>query len=304
MGNGLFLTDGGLETTLVYQENWELPSFAAFVLLDCASGIETLRSYYLKYIELALRYKAGMILESPTWRASPRWGAQIGYTETDLVRINTNAIAQLCQLRDQYSTEQTPMVISGCIGPQDDGYSPGTLMSVEEAARYHGFQAKAFAQTDADMLCAVTFTYVEEAIGATLAAAAVEMPIAISFTVETDGRLPSGCSLEYAIAAVDKATDNGPAYYMINCAHPTHFKNQLAAGDHWTKRIGGIRANASCKSHAELDAATELDSGDPADFGAQYSALRRLLPKLNIMGGCCGTDHRHVAAIAANCMAQ
>ena len=303
IGDKVFLTDGGLETTLVYHEDWELPEFAAFVLLDCASGVATLKSYYEQYIELALRYRSGLILESPTWRASPRWGTQLGYTATDLLDVNTRAIQQLAQLRDEHATADTPMVISGCLGPQGDGYAPANELSIEEAMEYHSFQAQAFANTEADMLCAVTFTYVEEAIGAAMAAKAVNMPIAISFTVETDGALPSGCSIEYAIAAVDNATEGSPAYYMINCAHPTHFRKQLSTGDEWTRRIAGVRANASCKSHAELDSSTELDSGDPRDFGAQYLALRGLLPHLNIMGGCCGTDHRHLEAIAARCIA-
>jgi S-methylmethionine-dependent homocysteine/selenocysteine methylase len=122
-----------------------------------------------------------------------------------------------------------------------------------------------------------------------------------SFTVDTDGRLPTGQTLGDAVAEVDAATGGAPAYYMINCAHPTHFDGALAARARWVDRMRGLRANASTRSHAELNESTELDVGNPAELGAQYAALRRRLPRLNVMGGCCGTDDRHMAAIAEAC---
>lgn len=298
LGEKMFLADGGLETTLIFEEDWELPHFAAFVLLDSASGTATLKNYYERYLALAVHYGTGMILESPTWRAGPSWGAATGYSDTELVNINQRAIEQLATLRKAHAQDKTPIVISGCLGPQGDGYNPQQQLSVGEAKDYHSLQVAAFDKTEADMLCAVTFTYAAEAIGATLAARDVDMPIAISFTVETDGHLPSGQSLEDAIAEVDIATKGRPAYYMINCAHPTHFLNQLMPRGSWTRRIVGIRANASTLSHAQLDEATELDSGDPQDFAQQYIKLRELLPNLRILGGCCGTDHRHIEAVA------
>lgn len=130
------------------------------------------------------------------------------------------------------------------------------------------------------------------------AARAAGMPVVISFTLETDGHLPSGQSLAEAIRETDAATDGAPAYYMINCAHPSHFRDRLAEGSDWRSRIRGLRANASRLSHAELDEATELDEGNPDELGADYRELRLLLPELAVFGGCCGTDHRHVEAIA------
>jgi S-methylmethionine-dependent homocysteine/selenocysteine methylase len=141
-------------------------------------------------------------------------------------------------------------------------------------------------------------TYVDEAIGVTRAAQDAVIPAAISFTVETDGDLPSGQALGEAIEEVDRATDSGPAYYMINCAHPTHFDSVLDGGD-WVGRIRGLRANASTCSHAELDEAEDLDDGDPQDLGARYGELRDRLPALNVVGGCCGTDHRHIGEICS-----
>ena len=302
LGAQPFLTDGGLETTLTYHEDWDLPAFAAFVLLDSSSGVASLQRYYERYIRLAVDYHCGLILESPTWRAGLRWGTEIGYSPQELEDVNLRAILQLAQLRNRFATAATPMVISGCLGPHDDGYAPATQLSVSQAKQYHSFQAEVFARTDADMLCAVTFTYVEEAIGATQAAVNVGMPIAISFTVETDGKLPSGHSIQEAVREVDQATDNAPAYYMINCAHPSHFQQEFSGQGQWLQRIAGIRANASCKSHSELDEALQLDEGDPHELGRLYRELKATLPQLNVLGGCCGTDHRHIGAIAQHCL--
>jgi S-methylmethionine-dependent homocysteine/selenocysteine methylase len=293
----LFLTDGGIETTLIFHQGLDLPEFAAFVLLDDDDGLEQLRRYYQPYIELAREGGAGLVLESPTWRANPDWAARIGVSPEKLDALNRRAIELMEELRSAAGTGDAPVVISGCVGPQDDGYSPATTMRAEAAREYHSTQIRTFADTAADMVTAITMTYPDEAIGVTKAAQEVELPAAISFTVETDGRLPNGQALGDAIEEVDEATSGGPAYYMINCAHPTHFEAVLTGDDAWRNRIRGLRANASTMSHAELDEAEELDDGDPEDLGARYAALRAQLPRLNVLGGCCGTDHRHVAAI-------
>jgi S-methylmethionine-dependent homocysteine/selenocysteine methylase len=290
----LFVTDGGLETTLIFHQGLDLPAFAAFVLLADEQGTEELRDYSAPYVELAREHGMGLVLESPTWRASPRWAAELGYDDAQLDELNRKAIALMEELRE--GAEGT-VVISGCIGPQDDGYSPDTVLSAAEAQEYHSTQIGTFADTAADMVCAVTMTYADEATGIARAARAAGVPVAISFTVETDGRLPSGQGLGEAIEQVDAETDSGPAYYMINCAHPTHFEDVLDADAAWAGRIRGLRANASTKSHAELDESDELDEGDPDDLGPRYAALRDRLPNLNVLGGCCGTDHRHVGAV-------
>jgi S-methylmethionine-dependent homocysteine/selenocysteine methylase len=291
----LFLTDGGIETVLIFHEGLELPAFAAFDLLKDEAGTETLRGYYEPYAALAAERGLGFIAESPTWRASPRWAAELGYDDAALAAFNRRAIALLEELRARH--EGTPIVISGCLGPQDDGYNPSEILTADAAQAYHSTQIETFASTAADMVTAITMTYAEEAIGVTRAALAAGLPVVISFTVETDGRLPSGQPLAEAIAQVDAATGEAPAYYMINCAHPTHFTGVLG-DDLIRERVRGVRANASTCSHAELDEATELDEGDPIDLAARYAELTALLPRLNVLGGCCGTDHRHVEAIA------
>jgi len=301
LGGDLFVTDGGIETTLIFHEGLELPEFASFPLLDTQAGRETLRRYFRAYADIAKRHGLGLVLESATWRASGDWAEKLGCPLPDLDRLNRTAVDELVKLRSEYGGD-SPVVISGCIGPRRDAYRPDRHDSPEEAERYHGRQIGVFAETEADLVTAITMTHTEEAIGIARAAARAGMPSVISFTVETDGSLPSGQLLCDAIREVDTATDSAPAYYMLNCAHPTHFDSVLAKGEPWTERIGGLRANASALSHAELDAATELDEGDPAELARRYRELRERLPRLNVLGGCCGTDHRHVDAIVRSCV--
>ena len=299
IGDRFFLTDGGLETTLIFQEGLHLPEFAAFDLLKDAFGTAALHKYFRTYARLAQRFEAGCVLESATWRASPDWGIQLGYTRQAIAELNHKSIDLLREIRDEFETPATPIVISGCIGPRGDGYDPETLMAVAEAEAYHTFQTAVLRDAGADLITAVTMTHAEEAIGIVRAADAAEMPVVISFTVETDGCLPNGQSLQAAIAQVDGATEGYPSYYMINCAHPLHFAHTLQSGAAWLNRVGGIRPNASIQSHAELDEAEELDEGNPQDLGRQCVALGDKLPNLRVLGGCCGTDQRHVAEIFA-----
>jgi S-methylmethionine-dependent homocysteine/selenocysteine methylase len=291
----LFLTDGGIETSLTFHQGLDLPEFAAFVLLDHDEGLDQLRRYYEPYLALTRESGTGFVLETPTWRASPGWAARLDVSPEKLDWLNRRAVALMEELRR--SAGDNPVVISGCVGPEGDGYRPAKLLSADAARAYHATQIGTFADTAADMVTAITMTYADEATGVAQAASDAGLPSVISFTLETDGRLPNGQGLGEAIQAVDEATDGAPAYYMINCAHPTHFDDVLATDEPWRDRIRGLRANASTMSHDELDEAEELDDGDPADLGARYAALRSRLPNLNVLGGCCGTDHRHVGAI-------
>lgn len=302
----LYMTDGGLETTLLFHDGIDLPAFAAFDLLRTREGMQRLRDYYRLYAALAAEHAMGMVLETPTWRANSDWGAKLGYDAPALERANRRAIGMLAELRSQCETAAAPMVLSGCLGPRGDGYRPDQRMSAGQARAYHAAQIETFADTQADMVAAFTMNYVEEALGIVLAARDARIPVAISFTLETDGRLPSGDTLADAIACTDAESGGYPAYYMINCAHPTHFAHVLSHSPHsvrgepdWRARIRGLRANASTRSHAELDESTELDDGNPVELGRQYAQLRAALPQLAVVGGCCGTDHRHVHAICS-----
>lgn len=295
----LHVTDGGLETTLVFHHGLDLPEFAAFPLLADEAGTALLRSYYDPYAAIAQCQGTGLLLESPTWRANPSWGEALGYSPDELDVLNRKAVELLEDVRQAYADSIPSIVLSGCVGPQSDGYSPTSLLSAAEAQAYHARQVGVFADAGVDLVTAITMTYAEEAIGVTRAARARDVPVAISFTVETDGRLPSGQPLGDAIAQVDAATDGGPDYYMINCAHPTHFAEVLDPEAWWIDRIRGLRTNASAKSHAELDEAVELDAGDPAELGSQHRALQSTLGSVSVLGGCCGTDDRHVSAIVS-----
>ena len=298
LAGSVFLTDSGLETDLIFNVGRDLPEFAAFPLLDDAAGQAALRAYYADHLAIATEAGRGIVLEAPTWRASPGWGSRLGYDSTALRRLNEAAVRLLTTVRDGAGV---PVVVSAAIGPEGDGYCPSTYLSADDAASYHQLQMETLEATDADMVHAMTMTYVAEAVGLTKAAVAVGMPIAVSFTVETDGALPDGTPLADAIRATDDATDGAPVYYGINCAHPTHFSDLLDPAADWTSRLRCLRANASAMSHAELDEADTLDCGDPDQLAAQYAVLRSRLPHLSVLGGCCGTDARHIRAIAAAC---
>lgn len=294
------LTDSGLETTLIYLEGIDLPCFASFPLLASETGRATLRRYFDRHAELAVARGFGFIADTPTWRASRDWGARLGFDERALGAINRAAVEMMFAVREAWERPGAPIVVSGNIGPRGDGYAPDRVMEVDEAEDYHSAQAHLFAEAGVDMVTAMTMTHSGEAIGIARAASAAGVPVSMGLTVETDGRLPTGQPLGEAIAEID-ASGAPPAYYMINCAHPDHFRDVLAAGGAWRDRIRAVRANASRLSHAELDVATELDAGDPVGLAADHAGLLTLLPNLCVFGGCCGTDHRHIAAIAEAC---
>ncbi len=302
LGGDFFLTDGGIETTLIFHDGLELPDFAAFTLLGRADGMAALRKYFRAYGDIAGRFNAGLILESATWRASADWAARLGYSRADLATANLKAIELLEEIRGEFETERTKVVISGCVGPRGDGYVPANTMTAQDAEKYHAEQIASLVDSGADMITGITLNYGDEALGIVRAARNHAMPVVISFTVETDGRLPTGQSLQDAVTQLDRATSSYPCYYMINCAHPSHFDHLFSKSQAWMERVRGLRANASRLSHADLNESTELDIGDPMELAGQYARLKAAcLSRLNVMGGCCGTDHRHIEEIAKAC---
>jgi homocysteine S-methyltransferase len=300
-GSTLFLTDSGMETSLIFHQGIDLPCFASFDLMKSAEGRAIVDAYYAKHAALAKHKGLGFVLETPTWRANKDWGAKLGYSPAQLAQVNRECVELMLDIRSRYETTASPMPISGNIGPRGDGYRFETKMTVKEACAYHAQQVKTFADTDADFVSGFTMNYTEEAIGIILACELASIPAVISFTVETDGKMASGESMKEAVEKMDAATGGYAAYYMINCAHPTHFDHAIAAGESWLTRIKGLRANSSKKSHAELDESTELDDGNPHELGTQYRALRKKIPGMTVLGGCCGTDIRHVEQICLAC---
>jgi S-methylmethionine-dependent homocysteine/selenocysteine methylase len=297
LSSSIFMTDGGLETDLIFNKGIDLPEFAAFDLLKNTNGKQTLKNYYRDYLVIAKKNCNGFILEAPTYRANPDWIVKIRYELNDLQVIHNTAIEVLEDLRNEFEDENFKVPISVCIGPRGDGYVPSKIMTIEEADEYHSFQIKAVSNTNADLVSALTMNYNEEAIGIVNAAKKLNIPVVISYTVETNGNLPSGQSLKDAISSLDKVTSNYASYFMINCAHPEHFRNVLNTNDSWVKRIKGVRANASKKSHAELDESESLDIGNKEELAKDYCDLKSLLPNLSILGGCCGTDISHLESI-------
>jgi homocysteine S-methyltransferase len=299
LGGAPFLTDAGLETYLIFHDGFELPQFASFTLLNDPVGVEGLAAYYRRFLALAAAYDAGFVLDAPSWRASPDWGTALGYDQARLAAANTAGIELIAGLRAETSGQQD-VVLNLPIGPRGDGYDPGTMMSAAEARAYHAWQIEVAADAGVEIVTALTMTYLEEAQGIAMAAADAGLAAVVSFTVETDGRLPTGMALAEAVKRTDDMA-GGIAYHMINCAHPSHFAAVLDDSE-LAARIGGLRANASRMSHAELDEAAELDEGNPDELGRDYAALLSALPHLCVLGGCCGTDHRHVDAMARECL--
>lgn len=295
-----FLADGGLETFMIFDQGFDLPCFSSAVLLETEEGRAALAAYFERYIGLARETGRGFVMDTPTWRAGASWAEPLGLSVDVIPAINARAAAFVTAIRARHESASVPILINGVIGPAGDGYAPDTMLSAPEALAIHALQVRALGQAGVDMISALTMTHAGEAAGIALAADKAGLPVVISFTVETDGRLPSGQSIGEAIKEVDKATDAAPIFYMINCAHPDHFREAVRTSEPWVLRIGGIRANASRMSHAELDAAEELDDGDPVELGHLHRELLDLLPNIRVIGGCCGTDHRHVGCIAGH----
>ncbi len=297
LSGDLFLADAGIETDLIFNHGVEIREFASHTLLPNPTSREIVANYFRGFLSLAKNFDAGFILDSQTWKAHLHWAEDLGTTEQELCLANKDSIAFIAELRDEYSTNNKPIVLNGVIGPRGDAYAPESRVAAVEAEEYHAKQIAWLAETEVDMVTATTFTQSDEAIGVVQAARSADLPIVISFTVENDGRLPTGQPLDEAINAVDDATNAAAAYFMVNCAHPDHFFDVLDDSD-WARRIRGLRCNASRLNHAELDECEVLDDGDPEELANQYKSIAASMPWLNVFGGCCGSDLRHVAEIA------
>jgi S-methylmethionine-dependent homocysteine/selenocysteine methylase len=293
LDRGPFVTDGGLETDLIFNRGVDLPEFAAFPLLDDAAGRSMLEDYYAGYADVARRAGRGLFLETPTWRANPDWATRVGYDLVELDRVNRQAVAFVRRLRDAWA-DLPDTVLVGNMGPRGDGYAVGEVPDPDEAAEYHSHQVRSFAEAGAELVSVLTLTSPQEGIGVVRAARDAGVPVAIGFTLETDGTLPDGSTLREAVETVDAA--EAPDWYVVNCAHPTHVEPAFDGGD-WQARIAALRPNASTLTHAELDEMEVLDEGDLDLLTSSVARLRASLPALSVLGGCCGTDARHVAAL-------
>jgi S-methylmethionine-dependent homocysteine/selenocysteine methylase len=297
LSDGIFLTDAGLETDLIFNHGIEIREFAAHTLLPTPEGRAALSDYFEGFLKLAREMDTGFILDSVTWKAHAHWASSLHATSAELRAANEDSLRFIANLRERFGGNAKPIVLNAVIGPRGDAYRPEAEIPMEAAEDYFAEQLGWLAATEADMVTALTFNQAGEAAGLVRAARTTGLPVVVSFTVETNGALPTGQSLSDAINQVDETTDSYPSYFMINCAHPDHFAGVLQDTP-WAQRIRGVRANASRRSHAELDSAPELDPGDPTELGGQYRELASLMPWLNVFGGCCGSDLRHVTEIA------
>lgn len=299
--NRLFITDGGLETTAIFLDGIELPALSAVSLVRTQEGLNYLRNYFHEYIELAKLHKVGLILETPTWRATSDWVDEIGVHSFDeLLSLTRKSVEFLAQIKKDHITNDSPLVIAGCVGPRRDGYVTSNKMDVNEAYDYHFQHINALWESGCDFISVLTMNYMEEALGIIKVCEKIGAPVAVSFTVETDGNLIGGESYIDTIQTIDSITDQYPSYYMINCAHPTHVHSIFSSSNKVLDRIGGIRANASCKSHAELNESETLDIGNPQEFGSQICDLNSKFGNIKVLGGCCGSDIRHIREICKN----
>lgn len=295
-----YLTDGGMETWLFFQQGFSAPEFAAITLIEDEKAVTAMERYFDQFLAMAESAGTGFVFDTNTWRGAECWADKLGMSGRKLLDLSEKAVELAAGLKERWDGRVTDILLNGVIGPLGDGYAPGRVPTIEESRDLHRSQIEVLAESGVDMLSAITMTSVAEATGVTLEAREAGLPVVISFTVETDGRLPTGDALGEAIAAVDDATGGYPAWYMINCAHPDHFHDAIAGGAEWVERIGGVRANASRMSHEELDNAEELDDGNPDEFGDLHVELAAMLPNLKVVGGCCGTDHRHVGCISGH----
>ncbi|MCP5083255.1 MAG: homocysteine S-methyltransferase family protein [Alphaproteobacteria bacterium] len=299
MNGKICLTEGGIETYMQYKKGHELRHFCLFDLLNDAQAVTDLRTYHERLIEVALKHKVGAILDGLHYRTSQYWGELLGYSRQELREIVVQGIEFYKGLAKQYETVESPMPVSGVVGPRGDAYAVGHIMTVDEAEDYHSEQLRTMKQAGADFATALTFSQVDEAIGVVRASQTLDFAVVVSFALGADGKLKTGPSLGAAIAAVDAATQNGPAYYMVNCTHPVDFAPAFNAPGPWVDRLGGLRPNASSLAHGVLCQLGRLEEGNPVELGQQMADMATRFPQINVWGGCCGTDYAHIDQIAA-----
>lgn len=292
----LMTSAGGFETWMQYVDGFQLRHFCGFELLNDARGVACLKDYHRKVVEAAVANGFGVINEGLHYRASRDWGALTGFSREGLEEINIRGVEFYRDFAKEYATAETPMTVSGAIGPKGDAYNVGRVPDAAEAEDYHSEQILTMCKAGVDQVTAMTFSGVEEAIGFCRAAKAAGVPVVVSFFVVRGGRLKGGESLEEAITRVDAATGNAPAYFMINCTHPTEFEPSLTEGA-WTNRLGGFMPNAVAAETLDLCKLGHLEDGDPEELGDQMAGLARRFGHVNVWGGCCGTDGRHVGQI-------
>lgn len=294
-----YLTEGGQETEIMYKHGFELPEFAMFPLLDEPRAVPVLRDMYTRYLDTAARHGFGVLIGGLDYRASPDWAALIGYPPAALIEMQLRAIQFLRDLSEPYRSQVPDVRIAGIVGPRGDAYQVDRLITAEEAEDYHSIQLATLAQADVDLVEAMTFGNVDEAIGLARAAAPFDLPLSISFALDSSHRLNSGPTLREAIETIDAAAgEHRPAFYGINCSHPFEFMPAIEPGD-WFQRVRSLRPNAAAADKISLCTLGHLEEGDPTQLGSLMGQLAAQFPHLDVWGGCCGTWDVHLDKIAS-----
>lgn len=296
----LFLTEGGTETEIMYKHGFELPEFAMFPLLENPIAVTAMRDMFRSQLDVAAEFAMSMLLTGIDYRASPDWGAKLGYSPHGLAQANIQSIEFLRELAGEYNGQIPRTLIGGTIGPRGDAYQLNRTITAAEAEDYHSVQLATLKQAAVDFACAATFNNIPEAVGVARAAKKIGVPLIVSLTVDSSSRLKSGPTVADAIQAIDfEAADAAPISYLLNCSHPVEFEPALTAGP-WTSRLHGFRPNASKMEKLALCKLGHLEEGDPVELGRLMGGLARRYPHMNVWGGCCGTGDTHLRAIARN----
>ena len=296
----MYLTEGGTETEIMYKHGFELPEFAMFPLLEQPAAVAELRSMYSRYLDTAARHGFGVVMGGLDYRASPDWAALLGYSPEALHDMQLRSIGFLREVSESYQADLPALLYAGVLGPRGDAYSLNRTITAEEAEDYHSTQIATLALAEVDLVEAMTFNNIAEAVGVTRAAARAGLPASISFTLDSNHRLHSGPSLREAIESVDAQTgEDRPAFYGLNCSHPLEFLPALEPGD-WFERVRCLRPNAAMMDKISLCTLGHLESGDPVDLGQRMGAISAQYPHIDIWGGCCGTWETHLDEIARN----
>ncbi len=287
----LVLTDGAIETRAVYEFHRDLTDLEVFTLLGDAQGREILHTIYSTYAQIAAKFNVPMQLGTPTWRASRNWTG-------DVAEVNAQAVALV---REVASSTGARVVIAGVIGPSSDGYDPSGALNTEDAVTYHREQASALASAGVDLLYAPTFPVTDELQGAARAMSEMKLPFAVAPMLHADGKMPDGTTLAAAIARLDEDAAARPWHYMLGCLYPTHAATALESlfrsAPALAHRVVGLKANGSPLPPESLDGSTTLQTTAPDVFARDLWECAQNFG-LHVLGGCCGTDTRHIEALA------
>jgi homocysteine S-methyltransferase len=296
-----YLTEGGQETEIMYKYGFDLPHFSMLPLLDNPRALTELRGMYGRYLDTAVRHGFGVVIGGLDYRASPDWGAVLGYSREALAESQLQSIDFLREIAGPYASQVPALLYAGIVGPRGDAYETNHTITTDEAEEYHGEQLATLARAGVDLIEAMTFNSVAEVIGLSRAAARVGVPLSVSFTLDNSTqRLVSGLSLKEAIELTDAQTgDERPAFFGINCSHPLEFMPAIEPGP-WFERVRCLRPNAALMDKISLCKLGHLESGNPTELGTLMGTLAGKYPHIDIWGGCCGTWETHLDETARN----